>query len=66
MSDGNRLSDLLCALQIAKKSDRAFVSTSGVIYIFDMPEDYLTPTQRETMARCGWLYDDQGNWSYDS
>ena len=62
----NQIKDLLEALRIAESTDHAFVSTSGVIYIFDMPEDYLTPTQRETMALCGWLYDDQGNWSYDS
>lgn len=60
------LRDLLEALKIAASTDNAFVSTSSVIYIFDMPEDYLTPAQRETMAQCGWLYDDQGNWSYDS
>lgn len=62
----NALKDLLDALRIAEKTDRAFVSTTSVIYIFDMPEDYLTPAQRKTMARCGWLYDDNGNWSYDS
>jgi hypothetical protein len=60
------LRDLLEALKIAASKDNAFVSTSSVIYIFDMPEDYLTPVERETMALCGWLYGDNGNWSYDS
>ncbi len=62
----NQIKDLLDAMRIADSKESAYVKTTGVLYIFDMPENQLTCTQRETMARCGWLYDDNGNWSYDS
>ena len=61
----NHIKDLLDALRIADSKD-AHVQTTSVVYIFDMPIEQLTCGQLDVMRRCGWLYDDNGNWSYDS
>ncbi len=62
----NQIKDLLDAMRIADSKESAYVKTTGVLYIFDMPADQLTCGQLDVMRRCGWLYDDNGNWSYDS